>query len=95
MEYSNFELSMLTIQHNNDAVTKLKEGKAIEAFHLLSKACRAAHDAAAQQNDKDSICNGVYQYTWLDCSKALAHRMKGREALTMEACLFSFFNFCG
>ncbi|CAJ1967544.1 unnamed protein product [Cylindrotheca closterium] len=74
MKYSNSELSLLTIQRNNEAVSKLKEGKAIEAFHLLSKACRVAH---ATQNVDDSKCHRTYQYTWLDCSKALAHKMKG------------------
>ncbi|KAL3936313.1 MAG: hypothetical protein SGBAC_008344 [Bacillariaceae sp.] len=65
---------MLTIQQNNAAVDKLKEGKAIEAFHLLSKACRAAH---AAHSDEAPNCHRTYQYTWFDCSKALAHRMKG------------------
>lgn len=65
---------MLTIQQNNAAVDKLKQGKAIEAFHLLSKACRAAH---AVNRGEAPNHHRKYQYTWVDCSKALAHRMKG------------------
>jgi hypothetical protein len=91
MKYSNYELSLLTIQHNNDAVTKLKEGKAIEAFHLLSKACRAAH--AAQNDDEDSNYHRTYQYTWLDCSKSLAHRMKGTRKFSDGSLPFLFLQF--
>ncbi|CAJ1941602.1 unnamed protein product [Cylindrotheca closterium] len=90
MEYSNYELSMLTIQQNNEAVSNLKEGKVIEAFHLLSKACRAAH---AAQNDKDSNYHRTYQYTWLDCSKALAHRMKGTRNFSDGSLPFLFLQF--
>ncbi|CAJ1967548.1 unnamed protein product [Cylindrotheca closterium] len=92
MNSSNYKLSMQTMQYNNYAVTKLKEGKAIEAFHLLSKACRAANRA---QKGKDyiSCTNRMYQYTWLDCSKALAHKMTGTRSFNDGSLPFLFLQF--
>ncbi|CAJ1967546.1 unnamed protein product [Cylindrotheca closterium] len=90
MKYSNSELSLLTIQRNNEAVSKLKEGKAIEAFHLLSKACRVAH---VTQNVDNSKSHRTYQYTWLDCSKALAHKMKGTRKFNDGSLPFLFLQF--
>ncbi|CAJ1956893.1 unnamed protein product [Cylindrotheca closterium] len=102
-QYTNHELSMLMIQHNNEAVTKLRGGKVIEAFHLLSKACRAVHELQQQQNkdngysaNADNDCqedHHQYQYTWLDCSKAVAHRMKGTRNFCEGSLPFLFLQF--
>ncbi|CAJ1967542.1 unnamed protein product [Cylindrotheca closterium] len=90
MKHSNYDLALQTIQQNNEAVSKLKEGKAIEAFHLLSKACRVAHTA---QDDEGSDYHRTYQYTWLDCSKALAHKMKGTRKFSDGSLPFLFLQF--
>ncbi|KAL3930247.1 MAG: hypothetical protein SGBAC_011846 [Bacillariaceae sp.] len=74
MENASYELIMLTIQQNNAAVRMLKEGRAMEAFQLLSRTCRDAH---AARSDEHPSYHRMYQYTWRDCSKALAHKMKG------------------
>ncbi|CAJ1967540.1 unnamed protein product [Cylindrotheca closterium] len=90
MDYSNYQLGMITIQQNNAAVSKLKDGKVIDAFHLLSKACQGAH---AAKTEEDSNYDRSYRYTWLDCSRALARRMNGTRKFSDGSLPFLFLQF--
>lgn len=92
MEHANYELSMRTIQQNNAAVSNLNEGRVIEAFQLLSKACRSAH-FASHCDEPFSNNHYIHHYTWVDCSKALAHNMKGTRNFKDGSLPFLFLQF--
>ncbi|KAL3936315.1 MAG: hypothetical protein SGBAC_008346 [Bacillariaceae sp.] len=90
-EYCEDKLGMLTIQRNNSAVSMLRRGRTMNAFHLLSKACRDVQ--AARKGDDRPSYQRTYQYTWLDCSKALTTRMEGAIKFNEGTLPFLFLHF--
>eukprot|EP00980_Cylindrotheca_fusiformis_P026968 scaffold18229_cov49-Cylindrotheca_fusiformis.AAC.1 len=70
---SKLELNFRAIDLNNAAIERLKDGKIIEAFQMLSFACRRA----VENHFHAEAYYRTYQYEWVDCSASLARGLDG------------------
>lgn len=83
------EASILAIELNNDAIEEIKKGNIVEAFQMLSYACRNA----VQKHAHEDTYHRTYQYEWVDCSKSLVQGLDGLSSFNEGRMSFMYLKF--